>query len=306
MRCDRSTLGNHAATWKKVWSSCANAPWAKHMRHAATSATPPTPGTAEPPANPDSPPVAVPPQRSSWVSTALLNPLTNLLLALSICLVIGGWAFVIQSHISYVLKISQRAAPDVGLPSPVILEEGLPQFSWLANYKLGERNVVNGNEVLLVVGSMQPSTTEALESARNDLSLQILARHHQRYGNHGVGSIPQEDLVTWFPMHEGTLEKPITAGQFTVPMYRTYLLATIPENGLSKLDASQKLAAGARNANLLLGSILLATLIILSLVITFRIDLATQGRRRWLGNLIATAFLLLLTGSLFFAARHLI
>lgn len=300
MRCDRSTLGNHAATWKKVWSSCANAPWAKHLRHAATSATP---GSAEPPANSDSPPVTVPPQRSSWVATALLNPFTNLLLALSICLVIGGWAFVIQSHISYVLKISQRAAPDEGLPSPVILEEGLPQFSWLANYKLGEKNLLNGNEVLLVVGSMQPSTTEALEAARHSLSSQILHRHHQRYGNHGIDSIPQEDLVTWFPTHEGTLEKSITAGQFTVPMYRTYLLATIPENGLSKLDASQKLAAGARNANLLLGSILLATLIILSLVITFRIDLATQGRRRWLGNLIATAFLLVAGAAGFMTMR---
>lgn len=300
MRCDRSTLGNHAATWKKVWSSCANAPWAKHMRHAATSATP---GSAEPPANPDSPPVAVPPQRSSWVSTALLNPLTNLLLALSICLVIGGWAFVIQSHISYVLMISQRAAPDEGLPSPVILEEGLPQFSWLANYKLGEKNLLNGNEVLLVVSPMQPTRAEALENARRNLSTQILKRHHERYGNHGVGSIPQEDLVTWFPMHEGTLEKPITAGQFSVPMYRTYLLATIPDSGLERLDASQKLAAGARNANLLLGSILLAALIILSLVITFRIDLATHGRRRWLGNLIATAFLLVAGAAGFMTMR---
>jgi len=296
MRCFRPPRWDHAR-WKRAWSRCSNVPWAKCFWNVKFSSDPSKPlaPAADATAAPEPfTPVTDPPRRSFSFSTSLLNPLTNLLLTVSLCAVIGGWGGVIfytlrtQSAIAALLQqpITQ------GIPSQIVLDEGIGKFPWLKDYKLDQPNVVNGNETLLITSTVRATHDEALEEARQALSLHILQRHHQRYVDSGTLSLARQDLISYFPSHEGTLEKPITVGKFTEPMYRVYLLATIPDSSLERVDAIQHTSIRSRNADLFLGSILIFALALIALVIAFRVDLATQGRRRWIGNLVASAFLL--------------
>lgn len=295
MRCFKPPRWDHAR-WKRAWSKCSHVPWAKHIWTAKFSSNPSVSAPVAETAAASEPFTSVTdsPKRSFSLSSALLNPLTNLLLVLSICAVLGGWGSVIfytlrnQSTIAALLQQPLTQ----GIPSQVLLEEGIEKFPWLKDYKLDQPNVVEGNETLLVTSTARATQGEALEEARQALSLHILQRCHRRYASTGSLSLAREDLISYFPTHEGTLEKSITVGKFTEPMYRVYLLATIPQASLERLDATQRLTLHARNAHLLLGSILIFAVCLVALVIAFRVDLATQGRRRWFGNLVASAFLL--------------
>lgn len=54
-----------------------------------------------------------------------------------------------------------------------------------------------------------------------------------------MGTFARAVLVTYFPAHEGTLEKTITVGEFQSPMYCAYLLTTISPGLLARLHQDQ-------------------------------------------------------------------
>lgn len=307
MRCFRPPRWNHAC-WERAWNRCSQGSWAKRIWNVKSS---PRQGSDvagdKPVSSLDAVAVSeIPAERRFSFSVAFLTPLTNFLLAVSLCLVMGAWGGMVVHSLRSDWLISARLQESIpmGIPSQVVLDEGVKAFPWLSGYQLGGKNMVAGNETLLITSTSHATQEAALEEARQALSLHILKRHQQRYGRFGVLNLPREDLITYFPTHEGTLETSITVGKFTEPMYRVYLLATIPQSSLERLDATLRNTLRSRNGDLFLGSVLIIALSLISLVIAFRVDLATQGRRRWVGNLCASVFLLA-TGSATIAARFL-
>ena len=312
MRCFRPPRWNRThwkkTNWKRAWSKGTPVPWttcfwsAKSptatvaMAEATTGSVSSPELTAPPPATP---------KPSFSFSQTILNPLTTLLLAATLFLVIGGWS----TFVIYSLRQAQSVSTDVqqplslGVPSQLVLDEGVQKFPWLKDYKLNQPNLVEGNETLLITSTAHATRDQALEEARHSLSQHILQRMGKRFAV--GGTLSREDLISYFPTHEGTLEKSITVGKFTEPMYRVYLLATIPEVSLTRLHGSLQDALLMRRAHLLLASILMTAGSIFALVIAFRVDLATQGRRRWIGNLAACTLLLLLTGSAAIGAKYM-
>lgn len=289
MRSFRPPHWNHSH-WKKAWGNC-KASWNKWRMSRAGSPNSKSDSSGSPSEKVYSP------LTTHW-TTAFLNRATTLGLMLVLCVLMSAWGGALIYQVrqrSNIPATFQHPMPH-GIPSPLILEEGQKELAWLTNYSLDSPNVVNGNELLLVTSSFRASREEALTEGREFLASQILQKHHQQLGNRGVFHIPTSDLITYYPTHEGFLEKTITAGQFTSPMYRAYLLATISPAALERLSSRQQELLHFENARLLLWTISLIILTLISLVIVFRIDLATQGRRRWVGNLVACLILLIAGG----------